>query len=80
MELFFFVIYIIVILGERALPRASMARWARRESEHSSIREWLRTIHPDLEMYADNFQKMGYNPDFLRKTDTLNLHEQFFTV
>ncbi len=57
-----------------------MARWARRESKHSSIGEWLRTIHPDLEMYADKFQEMGYNPEFLRKADTLNLHEQFLTV
>jgi hypothetical protein len=45
-------------------------------SSNHSIREWLRDIHADLEVYMPVFEELGYNPQFLMETATglLNIY------
>ena len=38
-------------------------------SSNHSIREWLRDIHADLEVYMPVFEELGYNLQFLMETN-----------
>ena len=44
-------------------------------SWNHSIREWLRDIHADLEIYMPVFEELGYNLQFLMETATCLLNE-----
>ena len=39
------------------------------------IRDWLVSVDPDLEIYAERFEEFGYNIKFLRDTDVKDLEQ-----
>ena len=44
------------------------------------MREWLREIDVDLEIYEEEFDKLGYKPKFMRRTETGFLKHVFDVV
>ena len=46
---------------------------------HRSIGEWLRNIDADLEVYAAEFEELGYNLKFIIATVTC-LHNRWYHV